>query len=264
MNLAIAVLLGWIVMIGLMAALWWLQRRRGDAGIVDVAWGLGVGVLGAFFCAVAQGDVTRRALVAALILIWAGRLSLHIAGRLKRMAEDGRYQTLKDQWGPRAQAVLFGFFQLQAFWSVLFALPVLLAATNPSPAMQWTDWLGLAVWLIAFNGENIADRQLQRFRLDPRNKGQVCRQGLWYYSRHPNYFFEWIHWWAYAAFAIGAPWGFLGLLGPLVMLWFLLKVTGIPPTEAQALKSRGDAYRDYQRTTSVFLPWPPRSHGATR
>ncbi len=265
MNLWLAVLAGWGVMIVLMAALWLLQRIRGDAGIVDVAWGTGVGVLGAFFCGVASdGDPTRRGLLAALILLWALRLSLHIARRLMKMTEDGRYQTLKEQWGPKAQWLMFGFFQLQAFWSVLFALPILLAATNPQSAMTTADWVGLAVWGIAFLGESIADRQLQRFRLDPANRGTVCRAGLWRYSRHPNYFFEWIHWWAYVGFAFGAPWGWLTLLGPTVMYFFLTRVTGIPPTEAQSLKSRGDAYRDYQRTTSVFFPWPPKMEEATR
>lgn len=262
MNLAMAIVAGWGVMILLMTALWRLQRQSGDAGIVDVAWGLGVGVLGAFFCAIAAGDPTRRGLLASLILIWAGRLSWHIFRRLNRLPEDGRYRALKEQWGAQAQWKLFGFFQLQAIWSVLFALPVLLAATNPRPAMAPGDWIGMGLWVTAFLGESLADLQLQQFRLDPANRGQVCRRGLWYYSRHPNYFFEWIHWWAYVAFAVGAPWGLLSICGPLAMLFFLLKVTGIPPTEAQALKSRGDAYRAYQQTTSVFFPWPPKGRGS--
>ena len=264
MSLIAAVLAGWGVMVVLMAALWFIQLRRGDSGIVDVAWGLGVGLQGAFYCLVAPGDPLRRAIVAALILVWAARLSLHIAARLKRLPQDGRYQTLKSEWGAQAQRRMFGFFQLQAFWSVLFALPVLLAAANPVPAMRWYDWLGLVVWGVAVAGEAAADRQLQRFRIDPGNQGQVCRIGLWRYSRHPNYFFEWVHWWAYVAFAVGAPWGGLAVFGPVCMLFFLLKVTGIPPTEAQALKSRGERYRDYQRTTSVFFPWPPKADGAAR
>ena len=114
------------------------------------------------------------------------------------------------------------------------------------------------IWLIAVSGESLADWQLSAFRHDPANAGQVCQRGLWRYSRHPNYFFEWLHWWAYVCLAAGSPWGGLALAGPAAMLYFLLKVTGVPPTEAQALKSRGDAYRQYQRTTSVFFPWPPQ------
>lgn len=250
---------GWGCMVVVMAALWAVQRVRGDAGIVDVAWGLGVGILGALFAAMSTtGDANRRLLIAGMVLLWALRLSGHIAVRLMRLPEDGRYHTLKETWGPRAQWNLFLFFQLQAFWSMLFALPMLLASRNTLPMWQVLDVVAVVIWLIAFSGESLADAQLSAFRHDPSNKGQVCRRGLWRYSRHPNYFFEWLHWWAYVCLAAGSAWGGLALAGPAAMLFFLLKVTGVPPTEAQALKSRGEAYRDYQRTTSVFFPWPPR------
>lgn len=256
-------LLGWLGMMFVMYCLWRYQQRHGDAGIVDVAWGLGVGGLGVLYSVLSDtGDPIRRTILGTIVLIWSIRLSLHIYQRLKRLPEDGRYQELKSQWGPQAQANLYYFYQLQAFWSVLFASPILLAARNPLPAGNLYDLIGISIWCISLIGETIADRQLSHFRMNPSNRGQVCRRGLWYYSRHPNYFFEWLHWWAYVFLAIGAEWGWLTLAGPVAMLFFLLKVTGIPPTEAQALKSRGDAYRDYQRTTSVFFPWPPRKGGA--
>lgn len=256
----ILAMIGWAVMAIVMAALWRVQKSRGDAGIVDVAWGLGVGFLGMFFSAMSTiGDSTRRVLIAALALIWALRLSAHIFARLRRLPEDGRYQTLKSQWGDRAQWNLFLFFQVQAFWSVLFALPMLLAARNPVPAFTTWDVAAIIIWLAAVAGEMLADRQLSAFRMNPANRGQVCRQGMWRYSRHPNYFCEWLHWWAYVFLAVGATGGWLTVLGPVLMLFFLLKVTGIPPTEAQALKSRGEAYREYQRTTSVSFPWPPKN-----
>lgn len=259
MELVLALLLGWLAMSIAMAGLWWYQLRRGDAGIVDVAWGLGVGLLGTLFCWLSdQGDPRRRLLLAMLVLIWSLRLSAHIAARLRRMPEDGRYQNLRDEWGVNAQKKLFGFFQLQAFWSVLFALPILLAATNPQPFPSPTDVAGILLWGFAVAGEAISDWQLQRFRMDPANRGQVCRNGLWYYTRHPNYFFEWLHWWVYPLLAVGAPGGGFALAGPLVMYWFLTRVTGIPPTEAQALRSRGEAYREYQATTNSFFPWLPR------
>ena len=263
MQVAVALLLGWLAMSAAMAGLWWYQSRKGDAGIVDVAWGLGVGLLGTLFCWLSdQGDSHRRLLLAALVLTWSLRLSTHIAARLRRMPEDGRYQNLRQEWGVDAQKKLFGFFQLQALWSVLFALPILMAATNPSPFPRPTDWAGLALWLLAVAGESLADSQLQRFRMDPANRGQVCRIGLWRYTRHPNYFFEWLHWWVYPLLAVGAPGGGFALAGPVVMYWFLTRVTGIPPTEAQALRSRGDAYREYQATTNSFFPWWPRERRA--
>lgn len=250
---------GWGAMALVMAGLWELQRRRGDAGIVDVAWGMGVGVLAAVYATVSStGDPIRRGLIAALALIWALRLSCHILLRLGRLPEDGRYQTLRGEWGEYSQRNLFLLFQLQALWSVLFAIPMLIAARNPEPALSVWDWMGMAIWLVAVAGESMADRQLAHFRNDPGNKGSVCREGLWRYSRHPNYFFEWLHWWAWVALSIGAPGWWVTIAGPLLMLWFLLKVTGIPPTEAQALRSRGDAYRHYQQTTNAFFPWFPK------
>jgi steroid 5-alpha reductase family enzyme len=108
--------------------------------------------------------------------------------------------------------------------------------------------------MVALTGESIADRQLARFRASPSNRGKVCREGLWRYSRHPNYFFEWFHWWAYAWLAVGSPLWWLPILGVVVMYLFLTRVTGVPPTEAQAIRSRGDAYREYQRTTNAFFP----------
>ena len=259
MNPWILLLTGWISMVIVMAGLWLVQKWRGDAGIVDVAWGLGVGCLGVIFATLSHsGDPTRRWFVASMAALWALRLSSHIALRLLTLPEDGRYQQLKELWGTRAQWNLFLFFQLQAFWSVLFAIPILLAASNPLPMWRPLDVAAIAFWVVAMAGEAFADAQLSRFRNNPANVGKVCRTGLWRYSRHPNYFFEWLHWWTYVCFAIGSGWGWLSLGGPVVMLYFLLKVTGVPPTEAQALKSRGDAYREYQRTTSVFFPWPPR------
>jgi steroid 5-alpha reductase family enzyme len=107
-------------------------------------------------------------------------------------------------------------------------------------------------------GEYLADHQLARFRADPANGGRTCRSGLWRYSRHPNYFFEWLHWFTYVALAAGSRLAWVALSGPLVMYVFLRWVSGIPFTEAQALRTRGEDYRDYQRRTSMLFPWPPR------
>lgn len=264
MNAWLLIGAGWLLMSVVMSLLWAYQKVRGDAGIVDVAWGLGVGCLGVFFAlGSSDGDLTRRRLIAGLALVWSLRLSVHIAHRLFKLPEDGRYQSLRKQWGDRTQRNLFLFFQVQAFWSVLFAVPMLIAARNPAPTWSTFDLGAMVVWFIAIAGEWLADRQLSAFRLDPRNRGKVCRDGLWCYSRHPNYFFEWIHWWVYVLLAAGSPVWWVTLLGPMAMLYFLFRVTGIPPTEAQALRSRGDAYREYQRTTSAFFPWPPRKEVTT-
>lgn len=258
MNPWLLLLLGWLGMALVMIGVWLVQRRLGDAGWVDFAWAAGVGGLSVLFAVFSSGAPPRRVLVGVLAGLWGLRLSFYLIRRLFRLPEDGRYVKLRQQWGDQAQRNLFLFFQVQAFWAVLFAVPMLVASQNDAPELGLLDALGVVVWLIAVIGETIADRQLANFRQNPANRGQVCRAGLWYYSRHPNYFFEWVHWWAYVAIGISGPHGWLTLFGPALMLFFLLKVTGIPPTEAHALASRGDAYRDYQRTTSVFFPWPPR------
>jgi steroid 5-alpha reductase family enzyme len=242
----------------LMVLLWEVQRRYGKAGIVDIVWAAGVGLLALLFTWQADGYLRRRFLIGLLAAAWAFRLASYLAVRVLGSAEDGRYEEMKRKWGAATQRNLFWFFQVQAFWSALFAAPILVAARNAQTPLAWTDFAGMLVWILAVYGEMTADRQLARFRSRGSNKGKVCRDGLWRYSRHPNYFFEWVHWWAYVLIGWGAPWGWLTLAGPATMLFFLMKVTGIPPTEENALRSRGEAYREYQRTTSAFFPWPPK------
>ena len=116
----------------------------------------------------------------------------------------------------------------------------------------------ILTWVVAVGGEWLADRQLADFRADPANRGRTCREGLWGWSRHPNYFFEWLHWFAYLWLAVGSHLWWLALIGPVLMLLFLYRVSGIPWTEAQALRSRGEDYVRYQREVSAFLPLPPR------
>jgi steroid 5-alpha reductase family enzyme len=249
---------GWLVAAVAMALLWFAVGRR-NAAVVDVAWSLATGLLGVWFAFNADGWAPRRGLVAALAGVWGVRLGLYLLRRVAREAEDGRYQALKAEWGDRASTRLFYFFQAQAFWAVMFAAPMLLAARSRHPAFTAADVAGLVLWLVAIGGESLADRQLAAFRANADNRGKVCRDGLWRYSRHPNYFFEWIHWWVYVAIGLAAPWGWLTLAGPVLMYYFITRITGIPPTEVRALVSRGDAYRDYQRTTNAFFPGPPRA-----
>ncbi len=256
MSAGWTMLAGWAVMALAMTGVWWFSRRRDNAGYVDVAWAAGVGLLAVGFAASAtDAPLGRRLLVAALGAMWGVRLAWHLWKRVGGEREDGRYRDLRQRWGERQWFYMFLFFQAQAIWAVLFAAPMLGAAASTRPFPAWTDALGVAVWLFAVIGEGVADRQLARFRARADARGRVCREGLWRYSRHPNYFFEWLHWWAYVAIGIAGPLGGLTLLGPFLMLVFLFTLTGIPPTEAQALRSRGEAYRRYQREVSVFIPW---------
>jgi steroid 5-alpha reductase family enzyme len=257
------VLLGWVAMAALMAALWLVQRARRDAGVVDVGWAAGLGILAALYAVLGSGDPARRLVVAVLAGTWSLRLAWYIlTDRVLGKPEDGRYRMLRARWGDRAQSRFFVFFQVQALLDTVFSLPFLVAMGNPHRALAAWDVAGVAVWVVALAGEAVADRQLSAFRADPANRGRTCRVGLWRLSRHPNYFFEWLHWWSYVLLAVGTAWWVLTLVGPALMLFFLFKVTGIPATEAQALASRGEDYRDYQRTTSVFIPWFPKGAGS--
>jgi steroid 5-alpha reductase family enzyme len=259
MNHVTLTLAGWLVMAAVMAVLWWVQRARRDAGVVDVGWAAGLGILAVLYAVLGSGDPPRRLLVAAMAGAWSLRLALYIlVNRVIGKPEDSRYQALRAKWGNDAQSRFFAFFQLQALVDVIFSIAFLVAMRNPRTGLGTWDLAGVLVWVVAVGGEALADRQLAGFRADPANRGRTCRVGLWRASRHPNYFFEWLHWWAYVLVAVGSPWWALTLVGPALMLFFLFKVTGIPATEAQALTSRGDDYRDYQRTTSAFVPWFPR------
>jgi len=244
----------------LMALLWLVQRRIGDASFVDAAWAGSVGLLAVIYAYFADGYLPRRVLVAALGAVWAFRLAryLLVDRVLQAEEEDGRYRMLRQNWGEKAQIYFFLFFQVQALFVFAFALPFFCAAANPHSGLTPGDYAGVGVWLIAVVGEGVADRQLARFRSDPAHRGKTCRSGLWRYSRHPNYFFEWVHWWAYVLMGAGSPCGWATLAAPAFMLFLLFRVTGIPYTEKRALASRGEEYRAYQRTTSVFIPWVPR------
>ncbi|MGE5234824.1 MAG: DUF1295 domain-containing protein [Acidobacteriota bacterium] len=248
----------WLTVAVMMAVLWLVQKATDDAGIVDVGWSAGLGVIAVLAAFLLDADPSRRLLVALLAGVWSLRLAGYLlVNRVLGRPEDGRYRTLRARWGAAAQRNFFVFFQAQAALDVVFALPFLFAMANPRPLLGVVDLLGIGVWTVAVVGEAMADAQLARFRSDPTNRGRTCRRGLWRVSRHPNYFFEWLHWWAYVALAFPGPGWWVALLGPALMLLFLFKVTGIPATEAQALASRGEEYRDYQRTTSVFVPWFP-------
>ncbi len=254
-----AVLLGWAGLAAVMVVLWIVERVRRDASLVDVGWAFGVGALVLWFALATDAPAARRAWVAAAALAWSLRLGGYLlADRVVGKPEDGRYAALRRAWGDRAGLWFFGFFQLQALAAVLFALPMAFAMRSPAPVPGPFDVAAVALLVIVLAGESLADAQLARFRANPANRGRTCRVGLWGWSRHPNYFFEWLHWFVYVLFAAGSPWAWLNLLAPALMLLLLFRVTGIPATEARALETRGDDYRDYQATVSVFVPLPPR------
>lgn len=253
----ILLLPAWIALSLVMAAAWMHQRRAANGGWADVYWSFGLGACGAAV-ALATGDGFRSWLVAVAIALWSVRLGGYILLRTRRGSEDTRYAQFREDWGAAFQTRMFWFLQIQALAALVLVLPVLLAARSPR-AFGWPDAAAIAILLLAVIGEAVADHQMHAFRRDPGNRGKVCDTGLWGWSRHPNYVCEVAHWLAYPLFAIGGDWSWLGWIGPVFMYWLIVHVSGIPPLEAQMLRSRGDAYRAYQRRVPAFLPFPKRT-----
>ena len=250
--------LGWIAAAAVMAALWALQRRTRNAAVADAGWSALVGGLAVFYATQAHGMPGRRLAIASMMGSWGARLTVYLLyDRVLGKPEDGRYAALR-RTHPNADKWFFRIFQLQGAAAVLFSAPALVASVNPAPDFDVLEFAGAALWIVGFAGETTADRQLLHFKMDKDNAGRTCRTGLWRYSRHPNYFFEWIIWVAYALFAAASPLGWMTFVCPALMLYLLLRITGIPPAEAQALRSRGDDYLRYQEATSAFVPWRPR------
>ncbi len=253
-------LLAWALVATLMLALWLVQLRTRNATAVDAGWAASLTLIAILDGVLGNGRLEHRLLIALVAGIECARVACIVIRRLGG-AEDGRYQELRARWREREreQTSFFVFYQAQGLLAVILSAPLLAASYNHRHGLQVLEWIGAALWLLAVPLEQLADSQLARFRSNPANKGRTMRAGLWHYSRHPNYFFQWLTWVAYALIALAAPYGWAGLLSPALMLVLILHVTGIPPTEEQAIKSRGEDYRRYQRETSAFVPWFPKA-----
>ena len=249
-----------------MIGAWAIAIRTGRSGWIDAIWSFAIGVAGivAALAPLGAGEpqTARQIIVALLAAIWSLRLGLHIVARTAGGGDDPRYARLREEWGAAYRRRLLLFLQIQAAAAFLLALSILVAAHNPAPGIGLTDWLGVLLLVVAIAGEGIADRQLARFRAAAVDKDSVCDIGLWGLSRHPNYFFQWLGWLAYAVIAIdptgGYAWGWIALSGPALMYWLLVHASGIPPLEAHMLRSRGDAFRAYQARVNAFWPGPAR------
>ena len=242
------------------AGIFVLARKIDNYGIVDVAWSYAFAALAGFYAAFGSGWLPRRGLLAALVVLWSLRLGTHLYRRVMghHPVEDGRYVQLRKDWAGNFLPKMAGFFLIQAVSVVLLGLAFVPSFSEATPRFHPLEIAGAILWVVALAGESLADRQLAAFKADTANRGRVCAVGLWRYSRHPNYFFEWLVWVAYLVFALASPHGWIAVIGPATILALLLRVSGIPLTEEQAVRSKGDAYRRYQQTTSAFVPWFPK------
>jgi len=250
---------GAIVVHLMMLLLWLVHLRTGNASVVDPGWAFGLVLMATSIAYVSPGYFLRSWIMGGMVILWGLRLGGYLLRRILGREEEGRYQELRRRWKTRVPWKFLAFFQAQAVLVVLLSLVFVLPALNPTPHLEVLEVFAASLWLIAWAGECLADRQLAAFKRQSSSAGQVCQQGLWAYSRHPNYFFEWLIWLAWALYAAASPWGWMAFAAPLVILYLLLRVTGIPATEQQALRSKGEAYRNYQKITSAFIPWFPKA-----
>jgi steroid 5-alpha reductase family enzyme len=255
-------LIGWgaLVVAVWMFVLWIWHLRLENAALADFGWAAGVAFLGGFYAVKGDGYGPRRLLLATMVLVWGLRLAYHLLSDriLGEKPEDPRYAALREKWQSYPGLRFFLFFQFRALLAVILSVPFFLLAADPYPEITGFEWAGLLLWAIAILGESASDSQLKRFKADPENQGRVCQEGLWSWSRHPNYFFEWLIWIAYFVAALATPYGAWAIVCPVLMLYFLFCV-GIPATEEHTLQSRGEEYQEYQRTTSTFVPWFKKS-----
>lgn len=240
----------------LMSILWVVYYYSKNIGVVDIGWALSF-MMSAFvyLTFTPNGYSVRKGFLMILILIWSLRLAWHLYRRFSLSEQDPRYNDLLKSWKGNRDVGVFLLFLLQGLISVILSLPFALSFNNPRPYISGIEILGFFVWSVGVIGESIADQQLYEFKKDLINRSSICDRGLWYYSRHPNYFFEWVVWVGYALICLAAPYGWIGIFSPLFMLYLLLRVSGVPLAESQALKTRGEMYKQYQRSTSKFFPW---------
>ncbi|MCA9069225.1 MAG: DUF1295 domain-containing protein [Planctomycetaceae bacterium] len=248
---------------GMMVLVWLLSLPRKDASIVDMFWGLGFVLVAWVTWTKAPGDPTRKLLLAVMITIWGLRLSAYIAWRNIGHGEDPRYQAMRKKAGDRFPLLsLIRVFLLQGVVMWIVSLPVQLGQIPETPAAFTVfDIVGVVVWATGVMFESVGDFQLARFKANPENKGKVLSSGLWRYTRHPNYFGDFLMWWGIflITFFAAPSQNWWSGIGPLIMSFFLMKVSGVTLLEKSLKESKGSAYDEYVQRTNAFFPAPPKS-----
>lgn len=238
---------------------WLIQLRSGNAAIVDTVWSASFPMLAIVYLILTEGYSIRQQLITFMVCVWGFRLAGYLFSRTLGHPEDVRYAALRKEWGEKQNIRMLRFYYFQAILALVLSLPFALIMINPDTSgLSVYEIAGAMLWLIAVIGESTADAQLKRFKSGLSNKGKICDKGLWYYSRHPNYFFEWLIWVSFFITALGSPLGYISIICPVAMYYFLTRVTGIVYTEKQMLKSRGKLFEDYQKSTSAFFLLPKK------
>lgn len=261
MSSPVVLAIGAAVLLAVFLSTWWLARRIDNYSIVDVTWSLSFAPIAILYATLCDGWLPRRIAIASLVALWSLRLGTYLWGRVAahHPEVDPRYAILSERWKKNLARAYLLFFLSQGLLVWLLMLPVHFVAMNATAGFHPLEIAGFSLWMAGLIGEAIADAQLKRFKKESTDRLAVCKRGLWRYSRHPNYFFQSLLWWGLFLMALPMPWGWISIVAPLAMLHFLLRVTGVPLTEELALEKRGATYRDYQDTTSAFLPLPPKT-----
>jgi steroid 5-alpha reductase family enzyme len=252
------VLIKELVIIAAYMALWFcLAQALGRNDVADIAWGTGF-IVTAISAMVSTENVTPRGLLTtALVVLWGVRLACHVFLRNRDKHEDPRYRKWRQDWGKHAVIRAFlQVFLLQGVLIIIISLPVTIAVTAGQSPLSSLDLLGVCIWCVGFACEAVGDYQLAKYKRDPANKGKIMTQGLWKYTRHPNYFGEVALWWGVYLIALSVPRGWTTILGPITITYLILKVSGIPLLE-EKYKDNPE-FQMYKRRTSAFLPLPPR------
>jgi steroid 5-alpha reductase family enzyme len=229
--------------------------RRND--VADIAWGIGFIVTAVSAMVFTENVTPRGLLITCIVVLWGVRLSSHVFLRNLGKQEDPRYRKWREDWGKHA--VIRAFFQvflLQGVLIIIISLPVTIVITAERSPLSLLDILGVCIWFVGFAFETVGDYQLMRYKRNPANQGKIMTQGLWRYTRHPNYFGEVALWWGVYLIAVSVPLGWATILGPITITCLILKVSGIPLLE-ERYKDNPE-FQMYKRRTSAFFPLPHR------
>lgn len=232
-------------------------KKRND--VADIAWGLGFII--AALCPIFLYKYLniKNIITTTLVIAWGLRIALHIYLRNKGKKEDYRYAAWRESWGKYFYLRTYlQVFLLQGVLLIIIVSPVLLINATQASTLTVLDFMGIIVWIFGFLCESVADHQLTCFLKDPANKGLLLMNGLWRYSRHPNYFGEITQWWGLFLVALSTPWGFLTIIGPLTITFLIINISGIPLLEKKM--SEHPAFEVYKNKTSMLIPWPPKNH----
>lgn len=229
--------------------------KRND--IADILWGTGFIVIAVTALILSSVPAPKSFIVFFLVFFWGTRLAIHIYLRNRGKPEDARYRKWRDDWGANATIrAFFDVFMLQGTLMLVISIPVIFIISSGNDTLGWLDLAGFFVWLTGFLFEAVGDYQLIRFKKLPSSKGKIMTEGLWSWTRHPNYFGEVTLWWGIYLIALSIPYGWATIIGPITITFLILKVSGIPLLEKK-YEGRPE-FEKYKRRTSAFFPLPPR------